>query len=343
MQYNPIIQLSLLKVRSLLREPEALFWVFVFPLLLAVALGIAFRSRGPDELPIGVQRGEQAEWVQQALDSAVGLRAELVDEDNARLGLRSGRLALVVLTDGGWTFWYDPTRPESRRARLEVDDTLQRAAGRTDVRSVSTREMREKGSRYIDFLIPGLLGMNLMSTGMWGIGFNIVDARSKRLLKRLVATPMRRADFLLAQITGRLVFLVAEVTLLLLVARLVFGVPLRGSLVALGLISLLGAMTFAGIGLLCASRVRTVEGLSGLLNLVMMPMWIMSGIFFSTSRFPSVFQPLIQAMPLTAINDSLRSVMIEGASLASLSGEVAIAAGWAVVGFAGALCLFRWS
>jgi ABC-type polysaccharide/polyol phosphate export permease len=184
--------------------------------------------------------------------------------------------------------------------------------------------------------------MNLMSTGMWGIGFNVVNARSKRLLKRLVATPMRRSDYLLSQITGRLVFLVAEVTVLLVVARLAFDVPLRGSLFALAGISLLGAMTFAGMGLLCASRVQTVEGLSGLINVVMMPMWIMSGIFFSTSRFPDVAQPLIQALPLTAINDALRAVMIEGASLLAVSGEVAVAAAWGVVGFVGALALFRW-
>jgi ABC-type multidrug transport system permease subunit len=341
-RYNPLAQLTLLKVRSLLREPEAMFWVFVFPVLLAVALGIAFRSRGPEELRIGVQRGEGAEWVRQALDAAPGLRAELLDAEASRRQLRSGTVALVVLADPDWVYWYDPIRPESRRARLEVDDALQRAAGRVDVRTASTREMSERGSRYIDFLIPGLLGMNLMSTGMWGIGFNVVNARSKRLLKRLVATPMRRSDYLLSQITGRLVFLVAEVTVLLVVARLAFDVPLRGSLFALAGISLLGAMTFAGMGLLCASRVQTVEGLSGLINVVMMPMWIMSGIFFSTSRFPDVAQPLIQALPLTAINDALRAVMIEGASLLAVSGEVAVAAAWGVVGFVGALALFRW-
>ena len=342
MRFSPITQLSLLKVRSLLREPEALFWVFGFPILLAVALGIAFRAQGAEQVSVGVQRGDAAEWVMQVLDDAPGVRAEMMDEQTAREKLRSGKLPLVVLADAEWTYWLDPTRPDSHHARLVVDDALQRAAGRVDPRRTATREMTERGSRYIDFLIPGLLGMNLMGTGMWGIGFNIVTARSRRLLKRFVATPMRRSDYLLSQIAGRLVFLLAEVLALLLVARLLFEVPLRGSLVALGTISLLGAMTFAGIGLLVASRVRTVEGLSGLVNVVMMPMWIMSGILFSTSRFPDAIQPLIQLLPLTAINDALRAVMIDGASLASVLGEITVAGVWCVIGFVGALALFRW-
>ncbi len=342
MRFNPIVQLTLLKIRSLLREPEALFWVFVFPILLAVALGIAFRAQGAEQLSVGVQSGEGARWVKQILDEAAGVRAEILDAQTARAKLRSGKLPLVVRTDGEWSYWFDPTRPESRHARLVVDDALQRAAGRIDPRNVATLEMTEKGSRYIDFLMPGLLGMNLMATGLWGIGFNIVTARSKRLLKRFVATPMRRSDFLLSQITGRLVFLVAEVLLLLTVARLLFEVPMRGSLVAVGAICLLGAMSFAGMGLLVASRARTVEGLSGLVNLVMMPMWIMSGIFFSTSRFPDAIQPLIRLLPLTAINDALRAVMLDGASLATLLGEITILGGWCVLSVAGALALFRW-
>ena len=178
---------------------------------------------------------------------------------------------------------------------------------------------------------------------IWGIGFYIVSARSGRLLKRLVATPMRRSDFLLSQIAGRVVFLVLEVGALLAFAYYVLDVPLRGSLVTLSLVCLLGAMTFAGLGLLVASRARTIEGVSGLMNFVMMPMWVLSGIFFSTSRFPDLVQPLIQFLPLTAVNDALRAVMIDGASLAGISGELLVAAAWGVVTFVAALLLFRWN
>lgn len=343
MSFNPITQLTLTKFRGFAREPEALFWVFLFPVLLALALGIAFRARGPEVLPVGVGPGPGAEWVQQVLDTDPGLRAEVLDVEQARAALRTGQVAVVVLPDDPWVYWYDPMRPDSRVARLAVNDALQRASGRAEAREVASREMSEKGSRYIDFLIPGLLGMNLMGTGVWSIGFNIVNARQKMLLKRMIATPMLKSHYLLAQILGRLIFLVLEVAVLLIVARFVFGVPLRGSLLTLGLVSLTGAMTFAGVGLLVASRARTVEGVSGLANFAMVPMWILSGIFFSTSRFPDFMQPLIQALPLTAVNDALRGVMLDGASLVGVGVEILIAAAWGVVCFVVALKLFRWS
>jgi ABC transporter DrrB family efflux protein len=202
--------------------------------------------------------------------------------------------------------------------------------------------MTEKGSRYIDFLVPGLLGMNLMGTGMWGIGFSIVNSRSRKLLKRLGATPMRRSEFLLAQMIGRMVFLFLEVTVLLAFAWWAFDVPIRGSLVVLALVAVLSATAFAGLGLLVASRARTIEGVSGLMNLVMLPMWLLSGTFFSTSRFPDVIQPAVRALPLTAVNNALRAVILDGAGLAALAGDLLIVAGWAVAAFAAALILFRW-
>ena len=338
----PVWQLSLTKARELYREPEALFWVFVFPILLALALGIAFRTSGPEEISIGVQRGAGAEAIERALEKAEGFRSALLDPDEARQRLRTGRVALVVIAGDPLTYWYDPTRPESAAARMAVNDALQSDAGRIDVIAVDTREMNEKGSRYIDFLIPGLLGMNIMGTGMWGIGFYIVTARQKKLLKRLVATPMSRSQFLLGQILGRLFLLVFEVGALVAFATLLFDVPLRGSIVTLAFVSVLGAMTFAGMGLLVASRVKTVEGVSGLMNIVMMPLWILSGIFFSTSRFPDAMQPVVQALPLTALNDALREVMLDGASLFSILDEVALTAAWGVATFVAALAIFRW-
>jgi ABC-type multidrug transport system permease subunit len=311
----PVWQLSLTKARELYREPEALFWVFVFPVLLALALGIAFRSSGPEEISIGVQRGDGAAAIERALEKAEGFRPAVLDPDEARQRLRTGRVAMVVIPGEPLTYWYDPTRQESASARMAVNDALQSDAGRVDVVAVATREMNEKGSRYIDFLIPGLLGMNIMGTGMWGIGFYIVTARQKKLLKRMVATPMSRTQFLLGQIFGRMFLLVFEV---------------------------LGAMTFAGMGLLVASRARTVEGVSGLMNVVMMPLWILSGIFFSTSRFPDAMQPVVQALPLTALNDALREVMLDGASLFSILDELALTAAWGVATFVAALMIFRW-
>jgi ABC-2 type transport system permease protein len=342
LRYLPVWQISLTKIRELVREPEALFWIFAFPILLALALGIAFRSSGPEEIAVGVQTGDGTAAIERALQRAEGVRAVVLEPDEARERLRTGRVALVVIPGDPPTYWYDPTRQESEASRRVVDDALQREAGRTDVFVAETQEMTERGSRYIDFLIPGLLGMNIMGTGMWGIGFYIVTARQNKLLKRLVATPMRRSEFLLGQIFGRLFLLVFEVGILVLLAYLIFDVPVRGSLVTLGFVSVLGAMTFAGMGLLVASRVKTVEGVSGLMNLVLMPMWILSGVFFSTSRFPEVMQPVVQALPLTALNDALREVMLDGASLFSILDEVALTAVWGVATFVVALLVFRW-
>jgi ABC-type multidrug transport system permease subunit len=341
--YNPLWQLTLAKTRELWREPEALFWVFGFPLVLALVLGVAFRSKAPEEIPIGVAEGSEAEWVASALEGDAGLRPRVLDLAEAHSELRAGRVALVVIPEQPWTYWYDPDRPDSRLAWLAVDQALQTAAGRSDPRVVESRELRERGSRYIDFLIPGLIGMNLMGTGIWGICFSIVNARSRRILKRLAATPMRRSEFLASQLSGRLIYLLPEVGLLLLFAVLVFDVPVRGSPLALAAVTIVGGLAFAGFGLLVASRVRTIEAVSGLSNLVTLPMWIMSGIFFSTARFPDAIQPLVQVLPLTAVNDALRAIMLEGASLVAVSGELAIAAAWGLASFALALALFRWS
>ncbi len=342
MRYHPLWQLTLGKLREFVREPEAIFWVIVFPILLALVLGIAFRSRGPDTIAIGVESGEGAASVARTLDGAPGLRAEVLEEADAREALRDGKVALVVVPGPEPAFRYDPTRSESRTARLAVDDALQRAAGRTDPVKFRDETVSERGSRYIDFLVPGLLGMNLMGTGMWGIGFAIVSARSKNLLKRLIATPMRRSHYLLGQMFGRMVFLVFEVGALVGFARWAFDVPFRGSIAAFAAVTATGALAFAGLGLLTASRARTTEGVSGLMNVVMLPMWMCSGVFFSSSRFPDFAQPAIRALPLTALNDALRALMLDGAPLARVAGEVAIVAAWGVAAFAAALYLFRW-
>jgi ABC-2 type transport system permease protein len=351
MRDHPLVQLTLCRMREFYREPEAIFWVFGFPIVLAFALGIAFRNRGPGELNVAVLRetmggggggGTADSALVATLDRSPRLAAVSLDSAEARQRLRTGRVALVVVPGDPLVYRYDSTRTESRLARLEVDDVLQRARGRTDPAAVRDDRVADPGSRYIDFLIPGLLGMNLLGSGIWGVGFSVVQARQKKLLKRFMATPMRRSHYLLGFILSRLLFLCVEVVALIGFGRLMFGVGVRGSWAALAAINVLGALSFAGLGLLVASRARTIEAVSGLMNLTMLPMWVLSGTFFSYARFPEVMQPFVKALPLTALNDALRAVMIDGAAIARLGAPLAVVAVWGLASFALALKIFRW-
>jgi ABC-type multidrug transport system permease subunit len=337
---HPLAQLTLVRFREFIREPEALFWVFVFPILLAAGLGIAFRNRPADVLPVAASTPELAA----PLAAEKLLDVQRLPIAAAEAALRTGKVVLVAKPDptGGVVYRYDDTNPEGRTARLLADRALQRAAGRRDPLAATDRLLREPGSRYIDFLIPGLLGMNLMGSAIWGMGFAIVDARRKKLIKRMVATPMPRHYYLLSFLLSRLLLLVLEVGVVLGFGALVFQVPVRGSLAGIGLLCVLSSLAFCALGLLIASRAQTIEAASGLMNVVMMPMWICSGVFFSAQRFPSVMQPLIKALPLTAVIDALRASMLQGSSLAQLAPQVAILCGWLVICFGLALKLFRW-
>jgi ABC-type multidrug transport system permease subunit len=284
-----------------------------------------------------------------AISQSAELQADVLPAADAIQALRTGKVALVVKGNPteqssapAYEYLFDPTRPESRVARHAVDDALQRAAGRNDVARSGDTIFSEPGARYIDFLIPGLIGLNLMGSGMWGIGFTIVSARTNKLLKRMAATPMKRWHFLLSFILSRLIFLFLEIAAILAFAYLVFNVKIYGSLLSFILIALIGSIAFAGIGLLVAARTRTIEGVSGLMNLVMLPMWLLSGSFFSASRFPDFAQPFIKLLPLTLLNDALRSIMNDGAAIAANLTGIVLLAAWGLVSFVVAVRIFRW-
>jgi ABC-2 type transport system permease protein len=342
--YARLLQMRMLE---LWREPEVIFWVFVFPLLLALGLGIAFRNKPADVTPVAVIEGPKAQEVVDLLQRSpehANFQSEILSAPAALDGFRLGKYALVVsMDDSGVQFRYDPARPESVLARAQVDDAIETAAGRKNPIGAESKASSEPGARYIDFLIPGLLGMNLMNSGMWGIGFALVEMRQRKLLKRFVATPMRRSDFLLALVSSRLVLMLIEVALLLVFGVLAFHVRVEGSLLSILLIGALGAVSFGGVGLLTASRAQKIESVSGLINVVMMPMWIFSGVFFSYERFPKMFLPAIRALPLTALNDALRAVILQGAPLHAQLGRIAVMVIWGGVSFVFALRWFRWS
>jgi ABC-type multidrug transport system permease subunit len=345
---HPLVELTLTRVREFLREKEAVFWVFVFPVLMTFALGIAFRNTAPDKTPVAIESeagatDTRAGEIANILSQSPDVTATVSTPDEAARALRSGKVSIVVKPQNdSFEYRYDPTRPESRAARLLVDDVLQRGKGRADVARVGEEKITEPGARYVDFLVPGLIGMNLMGSGLWGLGFTVVIARSRKILKRFAATPMRRSHYLLSFMLSRLVFLVLEVAAVIVFAVLAFGFTVRGSWLSLTLVTILGGFTFSGIGLLVAARPTTIEGVSGLMNFIMLPMWLLSGTFFSSERFPQVLQPFIQVLPLTALNNVLRALMNEGSSLSSNWMPIAILLFWFVVSFVVALKIFRW-
>ena len=334
-------------MKELWREPEVIFWVFGFPLLLALGLGIAFRNKPADITTVAIVGNSHAQQVVDLLKRSPqksSIHANVVDAATAYDQFRLGTYALVITADdNGLHYRYDPARPESVLARSQVDDALEAASGRHDPLKTDATQASEPGARYIDFLIPGLLGMNLMNSGMWGIGFALVDMRQRKLLKRFVASPMRRTDFLLALGSSRLVLMLIEVALLLGFGVLVFRMRVEGTLLSILLVGGIGAVSFGAIGLLTASRAQKIESVSGLINLVMMPMWIFSGVFFSYERFPAIVQPAIKALPLTALNDALRAIILQGAGLGSQLSRIAILAVWGGLSFVLALKWFRWS
>jgi ABC-2 type transport system permease protein len=339
LEFSSLYQLTLVRFRLFLREPEAIFWIFFFPILLAVGLGIAFRNRPADVVQVGATTAQLA----QALAADKGLTAETLDEADGTHELATGQILLLAIqTPNGVAYKYDDTNPDARTARLLADRAIQTAAGRHDAVQAANELVHETGARYIDFVVPGLLGMNLMGSAIWGMVFPIVEARQKKLLKRLVASPMPKWQYLASYLLSRLAMLIIEVAAFLGFARVAFGVPFRGPLWELCVLCLLTSLAFSALGLLISSRAKTMEGASGLMNLVMLPMWILSGVFFSATRFPAVIQPVVRALPLTAAIEAMRANMLQGTGITHMLAQVGILVAWFIVPFAVSLRIFRW-
>jgi len=337
-------QLVLTRIRLFLREPAAIFWVYGFPILMLVALGIAFRDNPRESIVVDlVGEGDVDAW-KQTLAADKRFEVKLA-ADGWQKRLQSGKTDLVIEVDrelpSGFRLWEEPRRAESRFARSAVENALLRREQPT-ANKPEVKQLQQAGSRYIDFLLPGMIGMGLMGGGMWGVGFVVVDMRVRKLLKLYLATPMRRSDFLLALIASRLLFTLADVLVLLVFGYFVFGVECQGSYLDLTIATLLGGAAFAGIGLLVASRAQTLETVSGLMNLVILPMWVFSGVFFSSERFPDAVQPIINLLPLTALNQLLRGIMLEDKPLTLLWPQALLLAAYALICFGIALKVFRW-
>lgn len=342
---SPLPQLILCNIKGFFREPEAIFWTYGFPLLMIVGLGIAFDSAGETRITVDAVENPRLQEKIRILEENSKFDLSVFDHQTAIRRLTMNKTQIVISLDeaGQIEYLYDPTNPDSRSARNAIDDFLQESAGRTNPLTVKDQPVTAPGSRYVDFLVPGLIGMNLMGGGMWGVGFVIVDFRIKKLLKRLLATPMKKSHFLASMLGTRILFFIPEALVLLVAAHWIFGVPIQGGIVSIIFVALMGALTFGGLGLLAASRAQRIESISGIMNAVMLPMWLCSGIFFSSERFPNVMQPFIQALPLTQLINALRAVILEGQSAGDQILPMVILAAWGGTGFVLALKWFRWN
>jgi ABC-type multidrug transport system permease subunit len=334
-----------MRLREIGREPGVLFWAFGFPVLLSLALGIAFRARGPEPTVVGALPGISDDLKQILVEGKIQVKP--LDAASAEAELRAGRVNLLLAPPQApgqpIVYRFDPSRVEARQARATVNQIFQRAAGQIEPRLVRDEEVHEPGSRYIDFLIPGLLAMNLMSGSMWGVAWVIVHMRVRKLLKRLLAAPMRRRDLMFSIGLARLVIIPMEVAFIVAFARLFFSVQVAGSYLALLTMAFAGSACFAAIAILVASRAQNTETVSGLMNLVMLPMFIASGVFFAASNFPDSIQPVIRLLPLTAMCDGMRAVMIDGAGFGGILWPLAVLALWGVPSFLLGLRYFRWN
>ncbi len=344
---HPILAITTARLREFVRRPEAVFWVYFFPILMVVVLGVAFRNKPVEVFQVDIISGPESDRISGWLEIDQQLQPTIVSRNEAIERLRLSKTTLMITAINGQVgnieYQYDPVRPGSVAARNIVDRRLQTELGREDVIESNDVTYSGPGNSYVDFLVPGLLAMGLMGGGLWGVGYAIVDMRIRKLLKRLMATPMRRTHFLIAMMTSRLVFMIPQIILLIVFSYFLFGVEVHGNWLSILLIIILGAIEFAAIGLLVASRANTMETASGLMNLVMLPMWTLSGIFFSYERFPEIVQPIIKLLPLTPVIDALRALMMDGKPIASLTSEIAVIGIWSVIPFVIALTIFRWN
>jgi len=341
---HPLYHLVMARLRELYREPGVLFWVFGFPLLLALCLGLAFRGQRGEPVPLGFDRqAPESARLERLLAEDPAIRAVFLTRDELEQALLRGEiLAAITYADGRPQIALDEAREGARLARELARRILQRGAGMVEPLVISERFLTLPGTRYIDFLLPGLLGVNLMGSSLWGVGWTIVQARSRKQLKRLAATPMARSHYMISQLMARAILMLAEVAGLLLFGVLLFKFPLRGSLAGLLAIASSGAVCFTGIACLLASRTERNEVISGLMNVVMLPMYVLSGVFFARSRFPDFLQGVIEWLPLSLLNDALRGLLLENQPLLTFLPQLAVLWLTGLVCFAIALRFFRW-
>ncbi len=363
---NQFLQLISINFKEFFRQPGIIFWAVFFPILMAWGLGVAFTQKETLVQKIAmVSKGKASEtsnekwneWILQSdLENSGTFEVEigtqetgkvryqfmLMDWDSALLLLKKGVTELIVTTgNDSLQFHFDPNNPEAQLIYLQLQAELHNL-GEVSDQTTSVVPLKQKGTRYIDFLVPGLLCMSVMMSCMWGISYGMIDKRSKKLLRRMLATPMSKSLFLAAQFVARLGLSFLEAAILLLFCYFYFDVTISGGFVPFLLIFLAGNVAFTGIAIFASARTSDTRVGNGLVNLVVMPMMILSGIFFSYHNFPDWAVAIIEKLPLTLMADYTRSVFIEGAGISQIMMPFAILSGIGLIFFGIGLRIYKW-
>ena len=332
--------------REFKREPSAMFFVVFMPILWMLILGLAFSDSKQERYSIGLKVNSHAEERQvfdhlanqDQLKVFEGLDTELATK------LKRGEVLLMLELDpqGQVLMHFDPSNPEAVRAHDASHHLIQEYYGRTDPRPTIAMHVKAVGSRYIDFLIPGLLALSLFTSSLFGTGMTIVANRRENLLKRYMATPMNPYEYIVSHIIGRYFIFAVEFSCILVAGMLMFGFRVQGNWLSLIAVGLLGTASFTSLGILCGSRTANTSTYNGINNLLTLPMMMLSGVWFSRVHFPDWLASIVEFLPLTACVDALRRVALEGVGLASLGFELGLLAFYTVVCTIFAKISFRW-
>ena len=361
--------------REIIREPGVLFWGILFPVLMALGLGIAFAKKSDvirkiaiiesvsaDSLKYGnnslgrflhnscetnskVQEGEW-KWKYVIKDEKLGNSIFLFYEMNpeeAMMLLKRGTFNVLMSSGNGKTeYHFDPMNSDAELTYLKISSIIGEGKILTVESSSEIRPLTVKGTRYIDFLVPGLIAMGVMMSCMWGISYGIIEKRSKKLLRRMVATPMKKSHFLIALISVRFTMNIIEALILLVFALTAFKMTIQGDILALLMIFIAGNLAFSGLAVLTSSHTANTEVGNGIINFVVTPMMVLSGIFFSYQNFPEWAIPVIRNLPLTMLADGMRSIFNEGAGFAQVIKPIIVLTATGIIFFGAGLKIFRW-
>ncbi|MDR1780091.1 MAG: ABC transporter permease [Tannerella sp.] len=362
LQNNQLYRLIVAFFLETIREPESLFWGMVFPVLISIGLGLAFTQKTESKFTVMCvgqhatrldslltvygkpdAKHDASVWriENQTLGNTV-FTFRRSDRPTAIIALKRGEADIIVGDSlGELQYHFDPFNSQGQLAYTKLAALVKspETAGRTDA---SISPLTLKGVRYIDFLVPGLITYGIMTSIMWGLSYTIIERRSQKLLRRMVATPMYKPNMIISMMSVRLLMNIIDALILIVAARLIFDVRIQGNIGALATLFLAGNIAFTGIAVLISARTSKIEVGNGWINAVQMPMLILSGVFFSYHNFPEWSLGFIRMLPLTALTDGFRSIFNEGAGFVEILMPSAVLTAFGVALFSLGMKLFKW-